>query len=730
MRTLLKIIAYLVVGFAALVLLLSLAVYFLFDPNDQKQGIEEAVREVTGREFVIEGDLALSIFPRVAIDVGKTTLGNAEGFGDDPFFAFDSARLSVKVLPLLFDDELSIGTASLEGLRVNLAIDDNGRTNWDDLAERQEYAEQQAEAEGQVQAEEDEGTSVSVSKDLQLDVANISVIDAAFTYADAQAGGAYALSDVNLQTGRITGSNPVPIAGGFMFAIDPDGISGEVDLDVVAQFDPESGEVTLEGLELGLRVEGATEAPADIRFTAPLLQANTEAQTVAPGSIGLSVFDLDLAADIEPFSYADSIEPKAKLSIAAFSPRSLMTTLGAEVPATADPGALELLRLDAKADINEKSIALEDIVIVIDDTTFRGKLSVPRGEGGSYELDLAGDSIDLNRYMAPADTTEEAVETDEAPPVEIPSELIRPIKARGSVKLDEALMGAILFENIELGLNLADGRMRLNPISSELFDGEYQGDVRLDVSGEIPVLSVNERIQNVSLAPLGKAMLEQDNLTGLINGSFVLSGTGHDMAEIQQTLNGDISFELMDGTYEGTDVWYELRRARAVIRRTDPPTPEMPPRTRFSEVRATGKVVDGVLNNDDFRADLPFMQLTGQGSVDLVAETLDYSLRGRVFAKPELMGADVTQAEIDDFTRAELPIRISGSLADPKFGLDFEEVVKERVEEEVRDRLLDLLGGDEEEADPNNPTEGEPEEPKDAEDVLKDRLRDLIRKKD
>ena len=727
MRALLKFIAYLAVGVVGLVVLFSLAVYLFFDPNEYKGGIEDAVRGATGREFAIEGDLAVSIFPRLAVDVGKTTLGNAEGFGDEPFFAFDGARLSVRVLPLIFGDELSVGTASLENLRVNLAVDASGRTNWDDLVERREAA---AQMEEESQPDEDDGTSVTVSKDLQLDVANISVVDAAFSYSDAQAGGSYALSSVNLQTGRITGGNPIPISGGFLFSVEPGAISGEVDLDVTANFDPESGEVTLEGLELGLRVEGATEAPADIRFTAPLFQANTTAETVAPGSIALSVFDLDLAADIEPFSYAGAIEPKAKLSIAAFSPRSLLTTLGAEVPATADPAALELLQLDANANVSEKTIALDDIVIVIDDTTFRGKLSVPRGSEGSYELDLAGDSIDLNRYMAPADETPEVIESDEAPPAEIPSELLRAINARGSLRLGEALMGAILFENVELVLNLAGGRLRLNPISSELFDGEYQGDVRIDASGDVPVLSVNERLKDVSLAPLGKAMLDQENLSGLINGTFTLSGTGHDMAEVQQTLNGNISFELKDGTFEGTDVWYELRRARAVIRRTDPPKPELPARTRFSDVRATGQVVDGVLTNDDFRADLPFMQLTGQGSVDLVAATLDYSLRGRVFDKPELMGSDVTQDEIDDFTRAELPIRITGSLADPEFGLDFEEVVKERVEEEVRDKLLDLLGGDEPEADPNNPDGEEPAEEKDPEDILKDRLRDLIRKKD
>ena len=280
-------------------------------------------------------------------------------------------------------------------------------------------------------------------------------------------------------------------------------------------------------------------------------------------------------------------------------------------------------------------------------------------------------------------------------------------------------------------MNLRDGQLRLHPISSRLFDGEYQGDVRVDASGDVPVLSVNERIQDVSLAPLGMAMFERQNLSGRINGVFKLTGTGNDMAEVQRTLNGDISFSLADGAWEGTDVWYQLRRTRALIRQQPAPTPELPARTRFSEVSATGKVVNGILNNNDFSAELPFMQLKGSGTVNLVEATVDYGLDARILDKPELMG-DVSEEEIADLTRTVLPVKITGSLAEPSFGLDLESLAKERVEDEVRERLLDLLGDEEEEAGAENLTDDgeQAEEEEDVEDALKRGLRDLLKKRD
>ena len=704
--------------FAGTLIVLLVAVSLLFDPNDYKADIEQGVRDATGREFTIAGDLSLSVFPWLAVDMGQTTLGNAEGFGEEPFLRFDSARLSVKLLPLVFGREIAVGTASLDGLRLNLAVNADGRSNWDDLVERQEYADQ-------VQVDEpDSGPSVEASATFGVEVESVSVRDAAFSYVDEQAGSRYAITEANLESGRIGGGEPVPVSGGFAFAVEPDAISGRVDVALRADF--EDGIMRLDDLELDARVEGVTEAPADIRFAAPAITLDTGAETADIGALELAVFDLGLTANVEPFSYAASVEPAATLSIAAFSPRSLMQTLGSELPATADPGALGLLRLDAKAAVSETAIALEDIVLVVDDTTLRGRLVVPRLEDGAFELDLAGDSIDLNRYMAPADEAETAAD-DAAPPAEIPSELLRAFNARGNLTLGSATMGAILFEDIELGLSLVEGRLRLHPISSRLFDGRYQGDVRIDASGETPVLAVNERLEDVSLAPLGQAMFERDNLTGKINGVFTLSGRGDDMAAVQRTLNGNLSFELKDGTLEGRDVWYELRRARSLIRRETPPEPELPARTRFSNVSATGTVVDGVLNNEDFIAELPFLRLTGSGTVNLVETTLDYTLRSRVLEQPELMG-DVTAAELDDFTKAVVPVRITGTLAEPDFGLDLAEAARERVEEEVRGRLLDLLGGDEAaEGDPDAAADEE-QQPQDPEDAVKDRLRDLLRR--
>ena len=127
MGRLLKLLGYLLVAIVALVIIAGIAFSLFFDPNDFRDSIEAGVEESTGRELTIEGDIDLSIFPWLAIDIGPTTFGNAPGFGDEPMASFDKATLSVRLLPMLLRREVSVGSAELQSLRLNLAVEVRNR---------------------------------------------------------------------------------------------------------------------------------------------------------------------------------------------------------------------------------------------------------------------------------------------------------------------------------------------------------------------------------------------------------------------------------------------------------------------------------------------------------------------------------------------------------------------------------------------------------------------------
>jgi AsmA protein len=269
----------------------------------------------------------------------------------------------------------------------------------------------------------------------------------------------------------------------------------------------------------------------------------------------------------------------------------------------------------------------------------------------------------------------------------------------------------------------------LYPLSAELYDGTYNGDVQIDAANDIPSISVNEKISGVNLASLAKSMFDQDNITGLINGSFVLSGRGQSVADIRQDLDGNMSFELVDGAWEGTDVWHELRAARAMFRQEPAPEPQLPARTEFTTVRASGTVTDGIFENNDLLAELPFLQITGSGIVDLPAAQINYSVQARVLERPEFVST-VSAEELADFTKASIPLKITGPLSAPNIQPDIEALLRQQVDqaiedkkEEIKNRLFErLLDGDGGPADEESADEEESLE----EQLKKKLLKDLI----
>lgn len=644
MGRLIKVLAWLVAGFVALLVLAAVAIFVFFEPNDFREDIAAAVRETTGRELVIDGDISLDLFPWIAIEIGSTSFGNAPGFGDEPMARFDLARLRVRLMPLLLRREITVATVEIESLILNLQVNALGAGNWENL----------------VPEKTSESADSATPAPAMTDIAGFELRNASIRYQDAGSGDNYALSEAQISLGRISGKESISIAG-----------------------------LSVEGV-----LDGVADMPTTLKFRTGGIEIQTAAQVVALQPLELSVLGIDITAQVEAFSYAGDITPVASIEIAEFSPKRLMRVFGVDAPETADAAALSRVSIAAQVKIKGASVELTELQIKLDDTTLSGTLSVPRDADGIYRFDLVADAIELDRYLQP--TAESAGSAGASAPVEIPVDLIKPLHVDGKLRLTAVKFAGLVFENVELGVNAAAGRMRLQPISAGFYGGHYRGDVSIDVASTIPVVSLNEKIENVDMAQLAKAMFDQENITGTISGAFNLTTHGNNTLQMLRNLAGNLSFQLQEGTFEGTDVWYELRRARALIKGLEAPQPSLPPRTRFNSIAATGVVKNGIMRNNDLFVELPFMRLTGGGQVDLVAATIDYNLIARVLDRPGLL-QNATQEELNEFTQAEIPLRISGPLTSPSVKPDLEKLLRKRIEDKIKDklkeRLKDLFGG-------------------------------------
>lgn len=114
-----------------IVALVGAAIFLLtFDPNAYKRKLEEIVYERYQRTLAIEGEIELSLFPRIGLSVNGVSL--SERNSDQTFMSVDSARFAVAIWPLM-SNQFVVDHVSLNGFKVWLEREKDGSFNFSDL---------------------------------------------------------------------------------------------------------------------------------------------------------------------------------------------------------------------------------------------------------------------------------------------------------------------------------------------------------------------------------------------------------------------------------------------------------------------------------------------------------------------------------------------------------------------------------------------------------------------
>ncbi len=318
MMKILKIVGIAVAALLGLLVAAAVALALLFDPNQYRDDIIRLVKDKTGRELKIEKKISWSFFPRLGIEAGGLELGNAAGFGREPFARIEAAGAHVAVVPL-FSGRIEVATVFLHGLGLNLAKNVAGQTNWDDLVK----AFQSPEAKPAPAAKPGKLPLAG------LQVGKIDIKRANLTWRDPAAG-TLAVRDLELSTGRFVAGAPVALHLAFEFLRDrAEAVKFALDSRVTA---------TADSLRL---------ADLDLRLDDSRLKGSLEVRDFAHPAIA---FDLTLdKIDLDRYLGGAKAQPAlgAKPGAPAAAPAG---------PATAPHAALRALNLQGKLRIGELKV--------------------------------------------------------------------------------------------------------------------------------------------------------------------------------------------------------------------------------------------------------------------------------------------------------------------------------------------------------------------------------------
>jgi AsmA protein len=669
-----KILGIAVLAIFAIFVALALAAMVFFDPNDFRGQISGAVKTETGRELTIAGDIKLRFFPWLGVKINQVTLGNAEGFGPQPFAEIGQAEVSVRLLPLILDQEVRAGTVSLEGLRLNLAKDANGKDNWSDIGKSEEEKEKPA-VEVQVEAEAP-----------VFDISGLDIKDAALSYVDAQARKSYKLENFNFKTGKLKPGEPVDIDLSVLlnstdpkFTADVKG-GGTLNADFKAKHYA-FNKLKLEVAASGDPVPGGRQnviLTGDIDFD----QAKGLARL---GGLKLEAAGITVTSEIEGKGLEGEKPTFAgPINIAVFSPRTVLKNLQIEIPEPSDPKALTEASLSARLAATSKSANLNDLRIKLDQTTAEGKLAIDDFATMAIEFALKVDAFDADRYMAKevVDAGKPAAPQDKSDvnAIEIPVKALDALNANGTLDIATLKLKGLQMSGVTVKLTAPKGKTKTTDLTAKLYSGGIQSRVAV-TPGANPNYTINTLLAGIDAGPLLKDFMGKDYVTGGGNFQFHATSSGKTVGDARKALNGDIAFTFTNGAVKGFNIAQIIRQAQALLRKEAYDAKAAPAQTDFAELAGKGKIVNGVLTTEFLTAKNPALRFEGEGSVDLVKEQIDY------LAKPTVVETSKGQggAELAELKGFTIPIKVFGSFSDPKYKVDLESMLKDKAKEKLNE---------------------------------------------
>jgi len=207
------------IGLVVLVVVavVGLAIFLLtFDPNAYKYKLEELVQQRYHRTLTIDGEIELSLFPRIGLSVQGVSL--SEPNSSETFASIDSTRLAVAVWPLL-SNSFVVDHVAISGFKARVIRDKQGQFNFSNLvggtspvtAVPSNPAEALVGAAQTAAQAITNGSLPQPRNNMQIDIAGLDLKDGEVQLQDAISGMAVAVTKINANTGRVTFNQPFDV---------------------------------------------------------------------------------------------------------------------------------------------------------------------------------------------------------------------------------------------------------------------------------------------------------------------------------------------------------------------------------------------------------------------------------------------------------------------------------------------------------------------------------------
>jgi len=477
------------------------------------------------------------------------------------------------------------------------------------------------------------------------------------------------------------------------------------------------------------------------------------------GNVGISnfakplyTFDLDIdQVDIDKYAVSAPATTKETSSNKPLDLSALkaLNAEGAIRVGSLKYGKTKASNININLKGNGEKLSVSPFSAKVDDSQINASLGITQFSNPVFSFDVNIDRLDADKYISKSNANNNTAKSNADTPIDLSA--LKKLNATGQAKIGWLKLANVKTENVNLGLKASDGVATLSPFSANLYNGSMNGTLKVDAHST-PNIAFKQNMKSVSISPLMVDAINNDMLSGTGTVNIDITTQGNTIGALKKGLAGNAALNLADGAIKGVDIAGSIREIKNKVNLFKKETgADKSKKTDFSELTATFDIKNGVARNEDLAMKAPILRLAkgdSKGDIDIGNEKINYLAKPTVVKSLKGQGG----ADLDDLSGISIPVNITGTFAEPKYGMDFAAIGAALAQSKLLDKVggekgaavKELMGGDKVEglkgllgkkkgadstapATTNGATQSAPtEEPKSVEDKAEKKLKKLL----
>lgn len=699
-----------------LIIIAAIAIPILIDPNDYKQQIEQQVKQQTGRELKIIGDINISLSlsanylpTSLAFELGKIELSNPPNFSKNaqkPFLTVNKAAINASILPLLQENRLEVGKVILDQANIFLLKNKQGQSNWESFS----ATDSPSTSKQKTSTAPQKSSEIADKKIPEIQIAGVTIKDSIVSFDDYSSGQHIVLNKLNLNISELKENKPIdvdfsthfsssPSDPASNFTINDQKLDGIFSIKTLTTINIKQQNFQLNNTTLDLSASSAV-IPGGKNHTrlSGNIILDLSKQLLTIEQLDLNSYQLNLKGNLSVSNLMLKPQFKSYFELAQFSPKELMKQLNIAVPKMKNSTVLNTAKMKMQLTGNTDQLNLTSLDVALDEITIKGSASILNFKQPAYQIKLDINKLHLDDYALVVDkkvvdkpVTDKSVNQKKTVIVQvqplIPVELIKGLNVNGQLKIGELISNNIKMSQITLMLKSKNGLLKLDPVQSDFYKGRLKLKTTIDVRKKTPEISLQQNFSQIDLGDLLFDATGTKEFTGLANISSQLITRGNFQEELLKNSNGKGKFLITDGHIAKLDIIHSLRKAHSLFYGKPMATAQQESNTSFTELKGSVRIENGVVHNQDLFSKSPVMQLTGAGYADLPRQYMDYTLKVLLLNSLQID----KDTEATDYRGKEIPYTIKGKFSELSKQANVKDILKQKAKAEVKKQFSKQL---------------------------------------